>query len=234
MIEGFLWCVASGFLFGVISCLTNKCRIGPRRAGGPRGGRRPAARNGPLNGGLNERQPPGTNPGGLSRLTAPGGPLADGGARDRATGPAELGGAPGGRRGPRARSRGAGRPAAGGPRRGAPGPRFPAELGAETAAGGGAGSRAIEPPAGGNPRPAELGAEPPAPGSRPARQNPSSDLTTSRTCRMMECQATQHTNNGAGTMGLYVFKIAFAVVVSAMVINEIHHAFSVVTAALTF
>ena len=35
-------------------------------------------------------------------------------------------------------------------------------------------------------------------------------------------------------MGLYVFKIAFAVVVSAMVINEIHHAFSIVTAALTF
>ena len=38
MIEGFLWCVASGFLFGVISCLTNRGRIGPRRAGGPRGG----------------------------------------------------------------------------------------------------------------------------------------------------------------------------------------------------
>ena len=35
-------------------------------------------------------------------------------------------------------------------------------------------------------------------------------------------------------MGLYVFKITFAVVVSAMVINEIHHAFSFVTAALTF
>ena len=35
-------------------------------------------------------------------------------------------------------------------------------------------------------------------------------------------------------MSLLIFKVLAAVVVSAYVINEIHHAFSAVTAALTF
>jgi hypothetical protein len=47
MIEGFLWCVASGFLFGVISCLTNQAqnrpppRWRPPRRTAARGKKRP-------------------------------------------------------------------------------------------------------------------------------------------------------------------------------------------------